>query len=59
MFNVVPAVTTEARASLYGFKILSPISIAFAVVYFAASLPKYKLISVNPVKLLIPLIGFV
>ena len=38
---------------------LLPTSIAFAVVYLDASLPKYKLISSSPARLFSPWIGFV
>ena len=58
-FNVTPVDTTLANASLYGFKILSPIWIAFAFKYLVTSVPIIKSTSVNPDKLFNPWIGFV
>ena len=51
---VPPGLIILANALLYGFNILSPIFIAFALVYFVASAPKISSTSVSPDKLLRP-----
>ena len=53
-FKSTPVDTTLDNASLYGFKILSPIWIAFAFKYLVTSVPMIKSTSVNPDKLLNP-----
>ena len=58
-FRIAPPATASLNASLYGFKIFSPSSIALAFVYWVASVPNRRSISFRWCRFSIPSIGLV